>query len=87
MHQDLNKPGRKGAISSVAAKVGVHRNTVRRILQGHPARGLNAAAVIRAAQEVIAELEEQERLVIETINQKIERHQKRIEGLREQTAA
>lgn len=87
LHSELNAPGRKGAISKIAKRVGVHRNTVRRILQGNPGRGLNAAAVIRTAQEVLAEIEQEEQEIIEALDRKIEIQRKKIDSLRRPSAA
>lgn len=87
LHEQLNAPGRKGAISKVAEMSGVHRNTVRRILQGFPSRGGNAAVVVENAKEVLREIIAMEMQVKEALSHKIELQQKRIDRMRSQHAA
>lgn len=87
LYTEMNKPGRKGAISEVARRVGIHRNTVRRILQGTPGKGLNTSAVFLAAAEVVKELEQKEQDAKNVIQERIARHQQKIKSLRSQVAA
>jgi hypothetical protein len=87
LYAGLNKPGRKGSISEIGRRCNVHRNTVRRILQGKPGRGLNAAAVIRMAIELLNEFEVADEQAAQAIEAKIQEHQNTIKRLRNQAAA
>lgn len=60
LYAETRKVGRKGAVSKIALEVCMHRNSVRRILQGYPAKDGNTERVIEAAERVIKQYEAQE---------------------------
>jgi AraC-like DNA-binding protein len=73
MHIELNKRGRKGSVSEVARRAGVHRNTVRRILKGLGGKSIYIETVFAFAEQVLAEIEQRERAAAEIIEKRIAR--------------